>query len=245
MGFGFKIIVEGDYALFTRPEMKVERVSYDVPTVSAMEGLIKCIYWKPAIRIVIDKIVVFNPIRFINVRRNEVKSKVLLSAVRAQMKGGESEKGGEPAGLYASDERSQRASMLLRDVRYGIAFHFEMTGLKSDHADENEEKHYNIMLRRLKKGQHFRQPCLGCREFSVRKIEPVEEFDLSQVSEELRGDIDLGFMLYGLKFADGGEPLNKDWENPVFSDKADAVYYRPHMIDGVIDVNRYREAMKC
>lgn len=239
MGFGFKIIVEGDYALFTRPEMKVERVSYDVPTVSAMEGLIKCIYWKPAIRIVIDEIVVFNPIRFINVRRNEIKSKLSFDKVKSQMKGG------EPTALYASDERSQRASMLLRDVKYGIAFHFELTGQKSDHEDENEEKHYNIMLRRLKKGQHFRQPCLGCREFSVRKIELVEDFDLSEVAEELRGDIDLGFMLYGMKFIDEGKPINGDWENPQFSDKADAVYYRPHMIDGVIDVNRYREAIIC
>lgn len=240
MGYGFKIIVEGDYALFTRPEMKVERVSYDVPTVSALEGLIKCIYWKPAIRIVIDRLVVFNPIRFANIRRNEIKSKVSLQNVRAQMCSGS-----ESAALYASEERSQRAAMVLKDVKYGIEFHFELTGQRSEHDDESEEKHYNIMLRRLKKGQCFRQPCLGCREFSVRTIRLTEEFDLSQVAEELHGDIDLGFMLYGMRFADGGKPVNGDWEHPKFSDKADAVYYRPHMIDGVIDVNRYREAMKC
>ena len=87
MGYGFKILVEGEYALFTRPEFKVERVSYDVPTVSAMEGLIKSIYWKPAIRIVIDKIVVFHPIRFINIRRNEVSQKVPLATVKKQMNG--------------------------------------------------------------------------------------------------------------------------------------------------------------
>ena len=241
MGYGFKIMIEGDYALFTRPELKVERVSYDVPTVSAMEGLIKSVYWKPAFRIVIDRIIVFNPIRFINIRRNEVKSKIPLSTVRTQMQGGTDK---SPV-LYASEERSQRASQILRDVKYGVEFHFELTGIRSDHEDESEEKHYNIMLRRLKKGQYFRQPCLGCREFAVRKIELVEEFDHSQIAPELKGDIDLGFMLYGMRFEDGGKPVNGDWEHPQFSDKADALYYRPHMIDGVIDVGRYREAMKC
>ena len=123
MGYGFKILVEGEYALFTRPEFKVERVSYDVPTVSAMEGLIKSIYWKPAIRIVIDKIVVFHPIRFINIRRNEVSQKVPLASVKKQMNGTGTVE------VLTSQIRSQRASMLLRDVKYGVEFHFEMTGL--------------------------------------------------------------------------------------------------------------------
>lgn len=239
MSYGFKIMVEGDYALFTRPEMKVERVSYDVPTVSAMEGLIKSVYWKPAIRIIIDKIIVFNPIKFINIRRNEVKNKIAQKVVLSQMKGK-----GSPE-IYASEQRSQRAGMLLKDVKYGIEFHFELTGNKSDHADESEEKHYNIMLRRLQNGQCFRQPCLGCREFSVKKIELVEEFDLSQVDSSLCEDIDLGYMLYGLKFADGGLPVNNNWDEPKFSDKADPIYYRPHMIDGVINVAKYREGIIC
>ena len=239
MSKGFKIIVEGDYALFSRPEMKVERVSYDTPTVSAMEGLIKSVYWKPSIKYCINKIIVFNPIKFTNIRRNEVKSKVLLSAVKSQMKWT-----GSPE-LYTAEKRSQRAGMILKDVKYGIDFHFEMTGLKSDHDDECEEKHYNIMLRRLKNGQCFRQPCLGCREFSVKRIELVDEFDLSSVDESLKGDIDLGFMLYGLKFKDGGIPINGDWENPKFSDKADAMYFRPHMIDGVIDIAKYKGEIIC
>ena len=239
MSYGFKIIVEGDYASFVRSEMKVERVSYDVPSVSALEGLIKSVYWKPSIKIVIDEIVVFNPIKFINLRRNELKSKVLLSSVKQQMKGiGNAE-------IYASDERTQRAGMVLKDVKYGIGFHFEMTGNKSEHDDENEKKHYNIMLRRLQNGQCFRQPCLGCREFSVNKIELVDKFDYDEVAPELKGDIDLGYMLYGLKFEDGGKPINGDWDNPKFSDKADPVYYRPHMIDGVIDVSKYREGIIC
>ena len=236
MGYGFKIIVEGDHALFTRPSMKTERVSFDVPTVSALEGLIKSVYWKPPFSIVIDKIIVFNPIKFTNIRRNEVKSKVPLSAVKGQMKGS-----GSPT-IYTSEERSQRSAMILKDVKSGIESHFELTGLKSD---ECEEKHYNIMLRRLRNGQFFRQPCLGCREFPVKRIELVKEFDLSQVDDSLKGDIDLGYMLYGLKFEDNGIPVNSDWEHPIFSDKADAMYYRPHMIDGVIDVARYRGGIVC
>ncbi len=240
MSYGFKLMVEGDYALFTRPEFKVERVSYDVPTPSALEGLVKSIYWKPAIRIVIDKIIVYNPIKFINIRRNEIKSKLSYDKVKSQMTGGNN----SPE-IYASEIRSQRAGMLLKDVKYGVEFHFELTGLKSEHEDETEEKHYNIMLRRLKNGQCFKQPCLGCREFSVKKYELVEEFDYSEISEELKGDTDLGFMLYGMKFEDGGKPKNNDWENPLFSDKATPMYYRPHMIDGVIDVSKYREGIIC
>lgn len=239
MSYGFKIMITGDFAMFNRPEMKVERVSYDVPTVSAIEGIIKSVYWKPAIRVVVDKIIVFNPIKFINIRRNEVKNKVGLSNVRGQMKGTN-----DPT-IYTSEDRTQRASMVLKDVKYGVEFHFELTGLKSDHEDESEEKHYNIMLRRLRNGQHFRQPCLGCREFSVKSLELVEDFDLSQVDESLKGEIDLGYMLYRLEFEDGGKPLNNDWENPRFSDNANALYYRPKMIDGVIDVNKYRRDKKC
>lgn len=239
MSYGFKIMVEGDYALYTRPEFKVERVSYDVPTVSALEGMIKAVYWKPAIRIIIDKIVVFNPIKFINIRRNEIKDKVLLSSVKSSMNGK-----GTPE-IFASDKRTQRAGMFLKDVKYGVEFHFELTGLRSEHSDESEEKHYNIMLRRLKNGQCFRQPCLGCREFSVSRIELVDDFDLTQVHKSLMGDTDLGYMLYGLKFKDGGEPVNNDWDNPKFSDNADPMYYRPHMINGVINVAEYREGIIC
>ena len=143
MSYGFKIMVEGDYACFTRPEFKVERVSYDVPTPGALEGMLKSIYWKPAIRYVIDKIIVFQPIEFANVRRNEVKNKVLYSDIKKQMTG----KGGDPC-IYTSENRSQRASMLLKNVKYGVEFHFEMTGLRSE-EDDTESKHFNILKRRL------------------------------------------------------------------------------------------------
>lgn len=233
-----KVIATGPYALFTMPSCKVERVSFDVPTISAVEGMLKSVYWKPAFRYVVDKIIVFNPIKFINIRRNEVKNKIPPGSIKSQMKGG------APYEFYSSEQRTQRSSMLLRDVKYGIEFHIELTGLRSDHEDECEEKHYSIMERRLKKGQCFRQPCFGCREFAA-ELEYVEEFDMSQVSPEHKGDRDLGYMLYGMNFRDGGKPVNDDWDNPKFSDEADAMYYRPHMIDGVIDVEKYREGIVC
>lgn len=242
MGYGIKITVSGDYACFTRPEMKVERVSYDVPTPGAIEGMLKSIYWKPAIRYVIDKIIVYNPIMFINVRRNEVKERASLAKIKRRIKG----KGGEVE-IYMSNIKviNQRAGMILKDVFYGIEFHFELTGLQSENDDEGADKHYSILLRRLQKGQCFKQPVLGCREFSVREIKLVDEFPKRDIPDELKGDIDLGFMLYHMKFSDGGIPKNNDWEKKLFSDAADPVFYRPHMIDGVIDVAKYREMIIC
>ncbi len=242
MAYGFKVIVEGDYACFTRPELKVERVSYDVPPPGALEGMLKSVYWKPAVRYVIDRIIVFQPIDFVNIRRNEVKDKILYSAVRSQMKG----KGGDPC-IYASESRSQRASMVLKNVKYGIEFHFELTGFKSEDDDEGESKHYNIIKRRLEKGQYFRTPCLGCSEFPVKRMELVEEFDEVMISSQIlaTGDVDLGLMSYRLVFSDGGKPVNGNWEKPIFSDQASTVYYHPHMINGVIDVRKYRGELKC
>ncbi len=199
MSYGFKIIVEGDYACFTRPELKVERVSYDVPPPGALEGMLKSIYWKPAIRYVIDRIIVFHPIDLMNIRRNEVKDKVLYSSVKNQMNG----KGADPC-IYTSESRSQRASMVLKNVRYGVAFHFELTGLRDEEESDAENKHYNILKRRLEKGQCFRTPCLGCSEFPVKKIQIVDAFDENEISDQIKamGDVDLGFMSYRVSFAD-------------------------------------------
>ncbi len=242
MSYGFKIMIEGDYACFTRPELKVERVSYDVPTPGALEGMLKSVYWKPAIRYVIDKIIVFHEIDFANIRRNEVKDKVLYSAVKSQMSG----KSADPC-IYVAESRSQRASMVLKNVKYGVEFHFELTGLKSGEEEDAENKHFNIIKRRLEKGQCFRTPCLGCSEFPVKRMELVDHFDESLISRAIldRGDVDLGFMSYKVAFADQGIPLNQDWENPRFSDKASTIYYRPHMVNGVIDVRKYREELRC
>lgn len=242
VSYGFKVVVEGDYASFTRPELKVERVSYDVPPPGALEGMLKSVYWKPAIKYVIDKIIVFHPIDFVNIRRNEVKDKVSLSAMKSQMNGKE----GNPC-IYTSESRSQRASMVLKNVKYGIEFHFELTGLKNEQEDDAENKHYNIIKRRLEKGQCFRTPCLGCSEFPVKRIELVEEFDENLISSSIleMGDVDLGYMSYRVNFKDKGQPINGDWGKPKFSDKATTIYYRPHMVRGVIDVRKYREEVKC
>lgn len=196
MGYGIKIRVSGDYALFTRPEMKVERVSYDIITPSAARGIIEAVYWKPAIRWVIDKIHVLKEIEFTNIRRNEVSKKINESDVRQVMNGAN-----KPLYLVASDTenkiRQQRASLILKNVDYIIEAHFDMT----DKAGEGDtkEKHYNIALRRLRKGQHFHAPCLGTREFGA-KVELIE--DDRAIPQSPLGDLELGWMLRDMDFSD-------------------------------------------
>ena len=194
MGYGIKIRVRGDYALFTRPEMKVERVSYDVITPSAARGIIEAVYWKPAILWVIDRIHVLNEIEFTNIRRNEVSEKISESEVRQRMNGSN-----EPFYLDASDQRyrQQRAALVLKNVDYVIEAHFELTDKAG--AEDTVEKHYNIILRRLRKGQHFHAPCLGTREFGA-KVELIE--DGAEVPQSPLGDMELGWMLHDLDFSD-------------------------------------------
>lgn len=237
----FKIVVEGDYACFTRPEFKVERVSYDVPTPGALEGMLKSIYWKPAIRYVIDKIVVFNPIESVNIRRNEVKDKVSFQNMKNKMNGGDS----NPE-IITSESRSQRNALVLKNVKYGISFHFELTNIQNERSKQigNERaKHYSIIKRRIENGQFFRVPCLGCSEFSVRRIELVDAFDHSKIDRSIRGDVDLGFMLYKVIFTD--DKIRENWSKSDFSDNAMSIYYHPHMINGIIDVKKYREELTC
>ncbi|HOO23238.1 MAG TPA: type I-C CRISPR-associated protein Cas5c [Clostridia bacterium] len=219
--FGIKILVKGDYACFTRPEMKVERVSYDVPTPSAMRGLIESIYWKPGIQWIIDKIHVINPINFINIRRNEVKSKLSYRDVKRQM-----EDDTVDISIYrGGDNINQRASLILKDVVYGLEAHFEMTGAEGSDAD----KHYAIATRRIKNGQYVKVPVLGCREFPA-SVEWVEGFPESRI----KGRIDLGYMLYDMKF-------NESNNVKQYSDCATPIWYRPIMEDGIIDVKKYFE----
>lgn len=192
MGYGITIRVQGDYALFTRPEMKVERVSYDIITPSAARGIIEAIYWKPAIRWVIDKIHVLNEIEFTNIRRNEVSEKISTNIAKQIMKGSN-----KPFYLSATDNRQQRAAMVLKNVDYVIEAHFEMTDEAGD--EDTVEKHYNIALRRLRKGQHFHAPCLGTREFGAKVTLLEDEPIPPSVLQDAR---DLGWMLYDLDFAD-------------------------------------------
>lgn len=212
MGYGIKLEVWGDYALITRPEMKVERVSYDVITPSVARGIIDAIYWKPAITWYIDKIHVFNPIEFTNIRRNEVSSKISASVVDTVMNGGT-----KPLYINTNADRQQRASMVLKNVRYIIEAHFDLT----DKAGEKDtkEKHYNIALRRMRTGQCYHNPCFGCREFpaNFRLIEG----ELQKSS--LIGEKDLGYMLYDMDFT------NPEDIKPMF--------FRAIMREGIIDLS--------
>jgi CRISPR-associated protein Cas5d len=191
MGYGIIIRARGGYALFTRPEMKVERVSYDVITPSAARGIIEAVYWKPAIRWVIDKLHVLNEIEFTNVRRNEVSEKVSDSEARRRMNGSQ-----EPFYLSATEARQQRAAMVLKNVDYVIEAHFELTDKAG--PEDTVEKHYNVALRRLRKGQYFSAPSLGTREFGA-SVELIED---GVIPKSPLGDRDLGWMLYDLDFSD-------------------------------------------
>ncbi|MCX6066278.1 MAG: type I-C CRISPR-associated protein Cas5c [Chloroflexi bacterium] len=203
MGYGIIVRVRGEYALFTRPEMKVERVSYEVITPSAARGIIEAVYWKPAIRWVIDKIHVLNEIEFTNVRRNEVSSKASEN---------------KPY-ISAVEDRQQRAAMVLRNVDYIIEAHFEMTSKAG--ADDTEAKHYNMVLRRLREGQHFHAPCLGTREFGA-KVEIIEEGQ--PLPESLLGDRDLGWMLYDLDFSNPRDIQPK--------------FFKAELREGVLDLTK-------
>lgn len=211
MGYGIRVEVWGDYALFTRPEMKVERVSYDIITPSAARGLIEAIYWKPAIRWVIDKIYVCNPIEFTNIRRNEVKSKLSARNANSVVNGAQEE-------LYinTSEDIQQRASMLLKNVRYVIEAHFEMTD-KSGETD-TVEKHYNIVLRRLRNGKNYHTPCFGCREFPAN----FRLYEEDEVKTAFSGKTDLGFMLYDMDFTDSENIAPK--------------FFRAVMQDGILNL---------
>lgn len=204
---GFCLEVSGDYACFTRPEMKVERMSYDVITPSAARGIFTAIFWKPAIRWRITKIEVLNPIRWTSIRRNEV------SAVATPESQGfyidELKKDGRP------QYRQQRAALILRDVRYRLWAEFDMV------SGEDPAKYAAMFDRRATNGQYFMHPYLGCREFSCREIHLVKNPELESI-KPISETRDFGFMLYDMDYSD-----EKDIK-PMF--------YRPKMVNGVIVV---------
>lgn len=214
MAYGTKLLIWGERACFTRPEMKVERVSYDIITPSAARGILEAIHWKPAIRWVVDSIQALKPIRFESIRRNEVGSKISAASVARAVKAGHTN------GLvnYVEEDRQQRAATLLRDVAYVIAAHFEMT--EKAGAEDNEGKHLDIFNRRARKGQYFHSPCLGTREFpaSFRLLESAD--DMPAPDPSLHGKRDLGWMLHDFDFADGMSPR----------------FFRAHMVDGLVVV---------
>lgn len=211
MGIGVKVKVWGDYALFSRPEMKVERCSYDVMTPSAARGILEAIYWHPGMCWIIDKIYVQKPIRFTTIRRNEVKSKISASNVLSVYNGTK-----KPLYLSTKAEIVQRASLLLSDVSYVIEAHFEMTE-KAEKSD-NPGKFKDIIMRRLKKGSCYHMPYFGCREFPANFCLCEDE----KIETAYCGERDLGFMLYDMDYS------NLENIQPMF--------FRAIMREGVIDL---------
>jgi len=217
MSYGVKLKVWGDYACFTRPEMKVERVSYDVMTPSAARGILEAVYWKPSITWVIDRIHILNPLRFDNIRRNELDRKLAVGTIKKAMSDGKS-----PVEIFIEDSRQQRAAMVLRDVAYVIEAHFQF----SSEEDNNAPKHQEIFIRRARKGQCFHRPYLGCREFPAH-FELVEG-DIPP--SHFTGYRDLGWMLHDIDFDNNME----------------AKFFRAEMIDGVITIPTfYNEEVKA
>lgn len=205
-----KLEVWGEYACFTRPETKAERMSYEAMTPSAARGILEAIYWKPEIRWVVDEIHILAPIRWMNIRRNEVAGK-------ASAKGP----------IYIEDQRQQRSTLLLRDVRYGIAAHFDLLPShqpgKEDGATNLSEKHLSVFKRRAAKGQHFHHPYLGCREFAANYRLATEGFSPCGLPVSQRNR-DLGWMLYDLAW-----PEMK------------ALAFRAQMVGGVLAIPQLRE----
>jgi len=231
--------VWGDYACFTRPEMKVERVSYDVITPSAARAIFESVLWKPAIRWNITKIEVLNPIKWISVRRNEV-GKVVAAPTAKQMAGVL----GAPMGIFIEDERQQRAGLFLRDVRYRIHGYFDFINPEQRkenrsilpevwadeqeraeiiRSDETEAKYAAMFERRAKKGQCFHRPYLGCREFACdfRLIKNPSEEPVEPISDTR----DLGFMLYDMDF-------ERDDKEPI------PLFFRAQLDRGVVNTDR-------
>ncbi|CAE7870804.1 cas5d [Symbiodinium necroappetens] len=211
MTYGVKLRVGGDFACFSRPELKVERVSYDVITPSAARGIIEAIHWKPAIRWIVRRIHVLKPIRFTSIRRNEVGQKASVPVIRRAMKAGTT----AGLGLVADAHRQQRAASVLVDVDYVIEAEFAMTARAG--PDDNPGKHLDSFNRRARKGQCFHRPCLGAREFDARfrLVEPDEPLPAA-----IPEDRSLGLMLYDIDH-DGDRS---------------SLFFRAEMRQGVIEV---------
>jgi len=192
----FRLRVRGENACFTRPEMKVERVSYDVITPSAARGIFEAILWKPAICWRVLQIDVLKPVSWESVRRNEV-GKTMGKPSAAHLKGGRH----KPMELFVEKERQQRAGLFLKDVDYVLHAEFSMTAKAG--AEDSVTKFEQMFLRRAANGQCFQQPYFGCREFPV-------DFELIELKEKLPVPIeetrDLGWILYDLDYS-GNEPL--------------------------------------
>lgn len=223
MAYGIRLHVWGQHALFTRPELKVERYSFDVMTPSAARGILEAIHWKPAIRWVIDRIHVLKPIRFQTIRRNEVGHKAPAGKIKQAMNRG------DLAGLQllVDEDRQQRASTVLVAPAYVIEAHFEMTAKAG--PDDTEGKHLDIFNRRAVRGQCFNQPCLGTREFAAHfelvapgSLLPERDPEMVNAQHGFGGiPRDLGMMLWDIDHQAPGRP---------------SLLFRASLTDGVMDV---------
>ena len=243
MGYGIKLKVWGDYASFNRPEMKVERVSYDVITPSAARGILEAIYWKPEMRWIIDEIHVLKPIRFTHVRRNELNTKIPVkgkTGVSAAMKSGKGSLGlsiDETNNSGKLKYRQQRAAMILRDVCYGITAHVQVLEGEAGNP-KPEAKHLDIFKRRVSKGQYFHHPYLGTREFPAA-FELVDEF--AACPDDLRGRRDFGYMLHDIAFIpdDNGKIIETSKGRRL---NAEPRFFRAVMQDGTISASSFETA---
>ena len=213
----FCLEVSGPFACFTRPEMKVERVSYDVMTPSAARSIFEAILWKPAIRWRVHRIEVLMPIRWINLRRNEVSAVVSTRNVQQAMAAGSG-----TLGLYIEEERQQRAGYFLRDVTYRI--HADLS-LAPGRPGEPLMKYTEMFTRRANKGQCVNQPYLGCREFASAFHLVASDTPAATPINETR---ELGWMLHDLDFTHPSDPQPR--------------FFNARMVAGVIEVPAFEEA---
>lgn len=220
----------GDFACFTRPEMKVERVSYDTITPSAARGILEAIYWKPEIRWRVTRLHVLRPIRFTSLRRNEVASKIAVGNVAEALRGARA-----LLALYVEDDRQQRAATVLRDVAYAIEASFEIVG-----GEDNPGKHLDQFNRRAREGRCFHHPYFGCREFPADfvLVEPGAMLPASELDGT--GEQDLGWMLDDLHYvADPKGPIVDSHRGERW--RAEPQFFPATMVNGVIDVEGCRK----
>ena len=210
----FRLLVCGRRALFSRPEMKVERVSYDVMTPTAARGVLEAIHWKPQMAWRVRRIHVLKPIRFESIRRNEVGSKIATGKIGAAMRAGST------AGLamHVDEDRQQRAATVLKDVAYVIEADVALSARGRADPAESVQKHLEIARRRAAKGQCFHHPYLGTREFAC-DFELLDG-EVPKPDAALHGERDLGWMVLDVDYAPGLE----------------ARFFRARMVDGVIEV---------
>lgn len=212
MSYGVRLEVWGDFACFTRPELKVERFSYPVITPSAARGVLEALFWHNGLKWVIDRLYVLSKIQYANIRRNELKAKISASKV-VNFAG----KGQGELYLSARENIQQRASTVLKAPHYVIEAHFEMTGQAN--PSDNPGKFREMFTRRARKGQCWHMPYFGCREFPAQfRLYEDEAIETAYPGETK----DLGLMLYDIDYSD--------------PESLQPMFFQAQMVDGVLDL---------